>query len=135
MAFDAKEISPIDFKKDYAVGINLPFSSPSVFYQNYTTQDAIKNNLKNYFLTNIGERYLFPTFGGDLRNTLFNPLDDITTDALKSNISFSLTEYFPSVEVVKLEITADDDNQQLIIYLRYNIINTGIEDTLEFKFE
>jgi len=135
MPLDAKRISPIDFKKDYAVGVNLPFSGPAVFYSNYTTKEAIKNNLLNYFLTNPGERYLRRLFGGGLRATIFEQLDTVTVESLKDNISTSLLDDFPSVEVVELEVTPNEEEQVLKIYLRYNVINTGINDQIEFNFE
>ena len=70
MAFNPQLINPIDLNPNLAVGVNLPFSGPSVFTPNYLTSDAIKNNLINYFLTNPGERPLNPTFGGGLRSFL-----------------------------------------------------------------
>jgi len=77
MPFDAQQIYPIDFDKSAAVGVNLPFSAPAVFFPNYTTKEAIKNNLINYFLTNQGERPLNPSFGGGLRAFVF---EQIATD-------------------------------------------------------
>jgi len=71
MPFDAQQIYPIDFDKSAAVGVDIPFSYPAVFKPNYTTKDAIKNNLINYFLTNPGERYLNP-IGGGLRAFIFD---------------------------------------------------------------
>jgi hypothetical protein len=62
MAFGAKKIFPIDTKPGTAVGVALPFNAPGVFYSTYTTKDAIRNNLINFFLTNPPERYLNPTF-------------------------------------------------------------------------
>ena len=60
MAFEAQQIFPIDFNKSAAVGVDIPFSAPGVFKSNYTTKEAIKNNLINFFLTNPGERPLNP---------------------------------------------------------------------------
>ena len=37
MPFDAQHIHPIDFDNSAAVGINLPFNAPGVFFLNYTT--------------------------------------------------------------------------------------------------
>ena len=58
MAFRAKKIFPIDTKPGTAVGVAVPFNAPNVFFQTYVTQDAIRNNLLNFFLTNQTERYL-----------------------------------------------------------------------------
>ena len=74
MAFEAQQIFPIDFNKSAAVGIDLPFNAPGVFRSNFTTKQAIKNNLINYFLTNPGERPLNPNFGGGLRLFIFEQI-------------------------------------------------------------
>ena len=71
MAFGAKKIFPIDTAPSVAVGVDIPFNAPAVFKSNYTTQASIKNNLINFFLTNKNERYLNPTFGGNLRAFIF----------------------------------------------------------------
>ena len=64
MASTPQQIFPIDFNKSAAVGVDLPFNGSAVFKSNYQTQDAIKNNLINFFLTDPGDRYLNPSFGG-----------------------------------------------------------------------
>ena len=64
MAYGAKKIFPIDKKPRVAIGVGIPFNQPGVFSSTYLTQDAIKTNLINYFLTNAGERYMNPSFGG-----------------------------------------------------------------------
>ena len=74
MAFEAQQIFPIDFNKSAAVGVDLPFNAPGVFRSNFTTKQAIKNNLINYFLTNPGERPLNPSFGGGLRSFIFEQI-------------------------------------------------------------
>ena len=77
MAFNVQRINPLDLQPRKAVGVSLPFSSNSVFNSTYTTQDALKANLVNHFLTEKGERYLNPDLGAGLRRLLF---DQITED-------------------------------------------------------
>ena len=95
MAFEAQQIFPIDFNKSAAVGVDLPFNAPGVFRLNYTTGAAIKNNLINYFLTNPGERFLNPTFGGGLRAFIFEQISNNNIDFLKENINSDLNLFFP----------------------------------------
>ena len=78
MAFNPQQIYPIDFEKSVAVGVNLPLNGLAVFTSNYLTKDAIKNNLINYFLTNPGERPLNPSFGGGLRDFIFDSIPSIS---------------------------------------------------------
>ena len=134
MAFNPIQIYPIDFNNRAAVGVDIPFSSPSVFRPNYTTKDAIKNNLINYFLTNRGERFLNPTFGGGLREFIFEQITSGNLDFLEERISSDLSSFFPNVQVNNLEITSQEDRNSINIILDYNVIRTNIEDTLEIEF-
>jgi phage baseplate assembly protein W len=88
MAFNPQQIYPIDLNASKAVGVDSPFNGNAVFKSNYLTKDAIKNNLINFFLTNPGERYLNPTFGGGLRAFIFEQITSDNLDFLRENINF-----------------------------------------------
>ena len=135
MAFDSQQIFPIDFNKSAAVGVNLPFSAPGVFKPNYVTKEAIKNNLINFFLTNPGERPLNPTFGGGLREFLFEQITDGNLDFLKTKVEDKIKFYFPTVNIKDLKILQQSDNNAINIVLEYNVKNTNINDTLQIEFE
>ena len=134
MAFGAKKIFPIDTKPGTGVGVAIPFNAPGVFKTTYTTKEAVKNNLINFFLTNQNERYLNPTFGGNLRAFVFQQISDGTIESLKEDIQSQLTLYFPNVVVGSLDIDSLPDEQQVNIVLKYNIVDTGLTDTLEIAF-
>ena len=134
MAFEAQQIFPIDFNKSAAVGVDLPFSARGVFKSNFTTSDAIKNNLINFFLTNPGDRPLNPTFGGGLRSFLFQQMTDNNLDFLKEQIQLKVNENFTSINVINLEILKEEDNNTVRLNLTYNIINRGVTDNLEIEF-
>ena len=134
MAFDVQQIFPIDFDKSAAVGIDIPFNAPGVFRPNYTTKAAIKNNLINYFLTNPGERPLNPSFGGGLRDFIFQQITTDNLDFLKERIQQDLNTFFPNVSVGDLKILRQEDLNIITVSLTYNVINTNINDTLEIDF-
>ena len=134
MPFDSQHIYPIDFNDSAAVGIDLPFSAPGVFKSNFTTKAAIKNNLINYFLTNQGERLLNPSFGGGLREFVYEQIATDNLDFLKERITSDLNIFFPNVAIGNLEITKQEDFNVITINLTYNVINTNINDTLEIDF-
>ena len=104
MAFGAKKIFPIDTRPGTAVGVSIPFNAPAVFFSTYTTKDAIRNNLINFFLTNQPERYLNPTFGASLRSFIFQQISEGNLEGLKQNIQYQLNTYFPNVIVASLNI-------------------------------
>jgi phage baseplate assembly protein W len=133
MAFDPQQIYPIDLNASKAVGINIPFNAPAVFYLNYTTKDAIKNNLINFFLTNPGERYLNPSFGGGLRAFIFEQITRDNLDFLRETLNTKLTSLFPSITIQDLVVSGNPDNNQVNVTLTYSVINTNITDTLEIE--
>lgn len=135
MAFNPRYISPDDFNANQAIGVALPFAggTDGVFLSTYQTKDAIRYNLINYFLTNRGERVFRPTFGGDLRRTLFEQLSTDNIDFIEDAISSALETNFPSVDVQELNVFATPDQNILTIQLTYQVLNTGIEDTIEIS--
>ena len=135
MAYNARKISPIDFKPSVAVGVGLPFSDPAVFRSTFTTKEAVKANLVNWFLTNQGERPLNPEFGGNLRKHLFQQIENDTLDFLKEDIQTQVSTYFPSVIIVSLDVLGREDAQIIDVVLKYRVQNTGITDTLNITFD
>ena len=134
MAFGAKKIFPIDTKPGTAVGVAIPFNAPNVFFQTYTTKDAIRNNLLNFFLTNKTERYLNNQFGADLRAFIFEQITSDNISFLKENIQSLISQYFPNIKVENLEILEYPDNNEIDIQLTYSIINTGVTDQVQITF-
>jgi phage baseplate assembly protein W len=134
MAFGAKKIFPIDTKPGTAVGVAIPFNAPNVFFQTYTTQDAIRNNLLNFFLTNQTERYLNNQFGANLRAFIFEQISSNSISGLKENIQSLISQYFVNIKVDKLEVLESPDNNEITVQLYYTIINTGITDQVQISF-
>ena len=134
MAFGAKKIFPIDTKPGTAVGIAIPFNAPNVFFQTFTTQDAIRNNLLNFFLTNQTERYLNNQFGANLRAFIFEQISTDNISFLKENIQTLISKYFTNIKVEKLDVLEYPDNNEISVQLTYSIINTGITDQVQISF-
>jgi len=134
MAFGAKKIFPLDTKPSVGVGVALPFNAPAVFKITYTTQESIKYNLINFFLTNQPERYLNPLFGGNLRKFVFEQIAENSIDILQQNIQTQLSTFFPNVVVEKLDIVENPDFNTVEINLFYSIKDTGINDNIQVTF-
>jgi phage baseplate assembly protein W len=134
MAFGAQKIFPIDTKPGTAVGVSIPFNAPGVFYPTYTTQEAIKNNLIDFFLTEPGERYLNPTYGGGLRSFIFEQISSNTLETLQEDIQSKISRQFPSVQVSNLEILQDPDYNTITAVIKYNIVDTAISDEIQIAF-
>ena len=135
MPFEAKKINPLDRQPRKAIGVSLPFTGIGVFNSTFATKDAIKNNLINFFLTGKGERFLNPTFGTGLRNLLFENINKDNVDAIDGEIRDSLRNNFPAVLPIKINTVGTPDTNTVTFSMRYQIQDTGIEDTLAINFE
>jgi phage baseplate assembly protein W len=134
MAFGAQKIFPIDTKPGTAVGVAIPFNAPGVFYPTYTTKDAIKTNLIDFFLTEPGERYLNPTYGGGLRSFIFEQISSNTTDSLKEDVQSKINTQFPNVRVSNLEVSQSPDYNTIFVNITYNVVDTAISDEIQIAF-
>ena len=137
MAFGAVQQFPNDTRPDIGIGVNLPFSEGGVFTSNFTTADAIKANLINYFLTNPGERPGNPEFGGGLRRFIFTQISTENIDYLIEDIQNKLATEFPNVILNELNVNGgaeNTDNNNITVEIFYSVNNTGITDDLTLNF-
>ena len=135
MAVGAVRKFPNDTRQRVGIGVDIPFSSGGVFTPNYTTKEAIKNNIINYFLTNPVERPANPLFGGGLRNFIFEQISFENLDFLKEDINTKLQQFFPDVVINEVEVIGNEDQNEVVVNLQYAVSNTGIEDELNLSFQ
>jgi len=135
MAFNVQKINPLDLQPRKAVGVNLPFSSNSVFNSTYTTQDALKANLVNHFLTEKGERYLNPDLGAGLRRLIFDQITEDKKGEIDVIIRTEISTYFPSLQINDVKIASSPDTNTVTVFIKYSVMQTNIQDELLINFE
>ena len=129
MAYGFKNISPLDLKTSTAIGVKIPFDSPSAFRSVYTTKEQTKYNIINYLLTDKRERPFNPTFGAGLRSKLFEQISNQTTDSLELSLRTQIEANFPNIEITQLSIKGSPEYNSIIIEFSYKILNTSETDT------
>ena len=135
MAFNPQQINPNDLNPNIGLGISIPFSNPGIFASTYNTNESVKNNLINFFLTNPGELPLNPTFGAGLRNYLFEQANDNTFSNIESFVNQKIKLYFPMIKVKKLDVlTSPSTPNSIIINLQYYVVNSNVNGTVTFNF-
>ena len=135
MAYKVQRINPLDLQPRKAVGVALPFEGRAVFNSTYTSKDAIKANLVNFFLTGKNERVFNVNFGGGLRNFLFQNIQAGEIEKAKTLTLENLSTYFPTVIVNDLQLLATPDENLITFVLKYAVKDTNITDELSINFE
>jgi len=126
MAYRIPNKNPIDVGSKVAIGVSLPFNAPQVFTQTYTTQDQVKSNIINYVLTNRGERVFNPTFGSDIRASVFEQITPSTINNIQSQLAEGLSLYFPNVNFKNIQIVPNFDENVINIQIYYSIYNNPV---------
>ncbi len=130
MAIIVQNRFPIDSIDRKAVGVDIPFNAPGVFKSNYTTREAVKNNLLNFFSTDQGERVFNPFFGSGLKKLIFENIDSLTSDYIKKILTDEINQYFPFVGIAQLDINLNEDFNTVNITVKYQVTNFGIQDEI-----
>ena len=136
MAFNPQQISPIDFNKSAAVGVDIPFNGNAVFKSNFQTKDAIKNNLINFFLTNPGERVMVPDFGVGIRHMLFEQAGTRIGERIQERVFSQVREFMPHITIYNVDVSMGDDilseAHSMLVRINYSIPSLEIMDQLTF---
>jgi phage baseplate assembly protein W len=135
MPFNPQYIDVANLNPNIGLGVNIPFNSSNIFTSTYVTQEAIKNNLINYFLTNPGEIPNNPTFGGGLRQFIFQQISEPSFDNIKSHMQNKISTVFPMVKITQLDVLSNlNEENSIIIDLKYSLTNTNSTGSLTFNF-
>lgn len=96
-----------------------------------TNETAVKKALIALILTSLGERLYQPDVGSKVRTLLFEPIDSITENLLRSTITATIKNNEPRVTLRELNIVGDPDNDRYLITIVASLINIP---TNEFMF-
>ena len=88
-------------------------------------ETAIARSIRNLILTTPGERPFNPELGSQVSQLLFEPIDNITTQALKEQIENTVNNFEPRVRLRQVVVKPNYDADEYDISIRYDIV--GIE--------
>jgi phage baseplate assembly protein W len=129
------QTNPINLNKNIAIGISIPFNTPSAFRSTYDFKEQLKYNVVNLLLTNKGERIFNPNFGTNIRKQLFNQISEDTYIALTDDIRNTIETYIPQITIEKLEAVPSYDQHVITINLSYRINISNEKDTITINLE
>lgn len=89
-------------------------------------ESAIKNSIRNLFNTKPGQRFLFPLYGLDLSQFLFEACSEFNGQLIGEKIVRSIEIFEPRVNLRKCEVVAmpDDNQYDITVILEIPILNT-----------
>jgi hypothetical protein len=111
----------IEYYSDFLINLDRnPISGELARVQN---ERSIIRAVKNLILTNIGERP-FSNIGSNIHSLLFEPMDEVTESLLKDAINTTVTQHEPRVQLLLVEVEANEDNNQYDVSITFSMVNT-----------
>jgi hypothetical protein len=106
--------------KDISLSFDMhPVTKDIVALKN---EDAIKKSIRNIIQTMPSERFFNPSFGSDIKTSLFEFVDFGTASSLKTQIEIAILNYEPRVDNVKVEVSPDPNQNEFEITVIFDII-------------
>ncbi len=110
-----------------------PLSNDLISLKN---ENAIARSVRNLILTVQGERPFAPVLGSNINNLLFENMDKLTANALKTEITNTIENYEPRVEVNEVNVIPNYENNEFNVTIQYYIIGIDVpEQELTFALE
>jgi phage baseplate assembly protein W len=131
-------VSGVTLQKSILVSRNRPYADLDITLEPHPEfhdivplydTDAVKSAVRNLVLTNFNERPFQPNLGSNLRALLFEPADNITIGAIRSNIERVIRKYEPRVDQVQVDVEDQSDNNAYRVTVTFRVIN--LSDTTE----
>ena len=107
-----------------------PLNSDLIAIKN---DNAIARSLRNIVFTLPGEKFFNESFGSRITESLFDNIDDITAAVIVDEISESIENNEPRVELKNVQAYPDYENNSFDVNIQYNVIGTEIP-TQELQF-
>ena len=89
-------------------------------------ENAIARSVKNIVFTLPGEKFFDEDFGSRISAALFENIDDIAASEIVDEITESITNYEPRVNLIDVQAFPNFDNNQFDVAIIYEIIGADV---------
>jgi len=89
-------------------------------------ETAIARSIRNLVLTYQGERFFNPILGSQVSRLLFENVDEITASAIQEEITTTVNNFEPRVNLLSVDVSPDYDNNEFNVTVRYEIVGINV---------
>ena len=100
-----------------------PLTSDLIALKN---ENAIARSIRNIVFTIPGEKFFNESFGSNINRSLFDNIDELSALIIKDQITESIENFEPRVELIKVITSPDFDNNSFDVVLTYEIVGADI---------
>jgi phage baseplate assembly protein W len=100
-----------------------------------TGADAIKRSVRNLILTNFYEKPFRPGIGSSAVKLLFDNMSPLVSSFLENAITEVIQNYEPRVQIVRVKVDMDYDNNGYNVRLDFIVLNRNEPATITIFLE
>jgi len=89
-------------------------------------ESAIARSVRNIVFTTPGEKFFNEDFGSQISKALFENINDISANIIKSEITSSIKRYEPRVDLKKVQVRPNYDQNEFNVTIIYEIIGADV---------
>jgi phage baseplate assembly protein W len=110
--------------KDISLSLQVnPLNYDLIAIKNET---AIARSIRNLVFTLPGEKFFNQTLGSNISQSLFESLDDISAAAIQDEISNTIRNYEPRVDLISVDVSPNYDTNEFNVTIRYYIVGIDV---------
>jgi phage baseplate assembly protein W len=108
--------------------ISMTFQSNPINYDliGIKNETAIARSIRNLVYTYPGERFFNENLGSKVSRSLFENVDELSASVIKDEITFTIENYEPRVDLIDVIVDPDYDNYGFNVTVNYYIIGIDV---------
>ena len=100
-----------------------------------TGATAVKRAIVGILKTDFNERVFQPEFGSNIRALLFEPMNPITEQRMKTEVDEAVKRHEPRAQVIGVTVEAREDQNRYMVKILFNLSSEAEPQELETYFE
>ncbi len=100
-----------------------------------TGATAVKRAIVGILKTNFNERMFQPEFGSNIRALLFEPMNPITEQRMRTEIEEAVKRHEPRAQVIGINVEGQEEQNRYLVNILFNVSSEAEPQKLETYFE
>ncbi len=100
-----------------------------------TGANAVKSAIVSILKTNHNERMFQPEFGSNIRALLFEQMNPITEERIKTEVENAVKNHEPRAEVLGITVDRQEEQNRYLVSILFNVSSEAEPQKLETYFD
>ena len=92
---------------------------------------SVKRGIHNILMTENSERLFQPEIGSGLKNLLFEPMTDLTTQLLEDEVRSAIDAWENRAQIISIEVFPEEEYNRYRVAVIFRIVNDPNEQQTE----